>query len=78
MEFNSEEKDAIVQKIQRYFEQELNQEIGQFDALFLLDFFAEKIGPYFYNKGLQDAQTVLTAKMADIEDALYELEKPVE
>ncbi len=78
MEFNSEEKDAIVQKIRHYFEQELHQEIGQFDALFLLDFFAEKIGPYFYNKGLQDAQTVMVTKMADIDDALYELEKPVE
>jgi len=52
IEFSKEELQILTKKIQLYFSEELNQEIGQFDAQFLLDFFSEKIGPYFYNRGL--------------------------
>ena len=78
IEFSREEKEIITGKIQLYFSEELDQEIGQFDAEFLLDFFAEEIGPYFYNRGLYDAQTVMEARLADISDALYEIEKPTQ
>jgi uncharacterized protein (DUF2164 family) len=42
IEFSREEKDAIVAKIKVYFESELEQDIGQFDAEFLLEFFCER------------------------------------
>ncbi len=78
IEFSREEKEVIARKIQLYFSEELDQEIGQFDAEFLLDFFAEEIGPFFYNRGLYDAQTVMEARLADISEALYEIEKPTQ
>lgn len=74
--FSREEQDVLVQKIKLYFREELNQDIGQFDAQFLLTFFAEEIGPFFYNRGLYDAQTLIAERMDSITDALYELEKP--
>lgn len=76
--FSKEEKDSIVNKIQLYFNDELDQKIGQFDAEFLLDFFTDEVGAYYYNRGLADAQTVLEEKLETMTDALYELEKPVE
>ena len=78
IEFSKEEKALIVKKMQLYFREELNQEIGQFDAQFLLDFFAEDIGVYFYNRGLYDAQSILERKLDDISEAIYELEKITE
>ena len=78
IEFTKDEKEIITRKIQLYFHEELDQEIGQFDAEFLLDFFAEEIGPYFYNRGLYDAQTVLESKLENISDAFYEIEKPTQ
>ncbi|MFO1389994.1 DUF2164 domain-containing protein [Cellvibrio sp.] len=78
IEFSKAEKELIVRKVQMYFREELDQDIGQFDAEFLLDFFAEEVGAYFYNRGLRDAQAVIEAKVADINDALYEIEKPTE
>ncbi|MGJ8670347.1 MAG: DUF2164 domain-containing protein [Oceanococcus sp.] len=77
IELSADEKERVVRKIKRYFTDELNQEIGQFDAEFLLDFFAEEIGPAFYNHGLHDARAVLAAKLEDIDDALYHIEKPL-
>lgn len=78
IEFSKDEKDIIVKKIILYFSEELEQKIGQFDAQFLLDFFAEEIGPYFYNRGLYDAQSILEKRMDDVAEAIYELEKVTE
>ncbi len=75
IEFSKDEKEIIVQKIQLYFSEELNQDIGQFDAQFLLDFFSEEVGPYFYNRGLYDAQTILESRLESISEAICELEK---
>jgi uncharacterized protein (DUF2164 family) len=75
--FSKVEKDAITQKIQLYFSKELNQEIGSFDAGFLLNYFSEEIGPYFYNMALHDAQTILNRRMEDISSAIDELTKPI-
>ena len=75
IEFSKEEKEVIVGKIQTYFKQELSQEIGSFDAQFLLDFFSEEVGAYFYNRGLYDAQAILEKRWETISEAIYELEK---
>lgn len=73
--FSDEEKQAIGQRVQRYVEEELDLEIGQFDAEFLLDFFAKEIGGYFYNRGLYDAQAVLEKNIEEIGESILQLEK---
>ncbi|MBU2887806.1 DUF2164 domain-containing protein [Gilvimarinus agarilyticus] len=78
MKFSDREKEVITSKIQLYFREELDQTLGSFDALFLLDFFAEEIGPYFYNRGLHDASALLHERMDSITDAVYDLEKATE
>ena len=76
IEFSTEEKESLVGKLKRYFDEELGQEIGQFECEFFLDFLSEELGAYYYNRGLNDAQALLSAKLDDISDAFYELEKP--
>ena len=76
IEFTKEEKETIVRKIQFYFDQELDQELGQFDAEFLLDFFSEEVGGYYYNRGLYDAQAYLEKQIETISEDIYQLEKP--
>ncbi|MEE4246853.1 MAG: DUF2164 domain-containing protein [Kangiellaceae bacterium] len=78
IQFSKEEKEHLVRKIQFYFQQELDQDLGQFDAEFLLAFFSEEVGSYFYNRGVYDAKQVLDDKVEDISDALYQIEKPTE
>ena len=78
IKFNKDEKAVLVQKLQLYFSEELDQKIGQFDAEFLIDFIGDEMGAYFYNRGVQDAQQALSRKIDEISDALYDLEKPVE
>jgi uncharacterized protein (DUF2164 family) len=77
IEFSKEEKVMMIQKVKMYFREELNQDIGGFDAEFLIDFFAEEMGGFFYNRGLYDAETMISEKVSEISDLLLQLEKPV-
>ena len=78
IKFSKEEIKILTKKIQLYFSEELDCEIGQFDSQFLLDFISEQIGPYYYNRGLYDAQSVLENRMESISDAIYDIEKITE
>jgi len=78
VKFSDGEKDILVKNIQDYFDSDLGQEIGQFDAEFLLDFFTKEVGVYFYNRGLNDAQAILHSRIDSITDAIYDIEKPTE
>lgn len=77
IEFSLQQKEQIIIKLQKYFLKELDSELEQFDADFLLDFIAKEMGVFFYNKGLYDAQTILNEKIDTISDAIYEIEQPV-
>jgi len=78
IEFKKQEKELLVQKLKHYFTNELDQEIGQFDAEFLLDFFGKELGVYYYNRGLTDAQDIFKSRVDSITDAIYELEVPTQ
>lgn len=41
IKLGEDEKAQMVQKVKMYFREELDQEIGGFDAEFLIDFFSE-------------------------------------
>ena len=76
IKFSNDETDRIVAKVKDYFNSELDQEIGGFEAEFLIEFFAKEIGSYFYNRGLYDAQNLFTEKSEEITYLIQELEKP--
>jgi uncharacterized protein (DUF2164 family) len=76
IELNRTDKETIRKRLQQYFEDELNQEIGQFDAEFLIDFFTEEVGPFFYNQGLYDAQQIIDERVEMIKEAIYDIEQP--
>jgi len=42
--FTPDQKARMVSKIKAYFEDELQQDIGGFEAEFLIDFFAKELG----------------------------------
>ncbi|MBY6211281.1 DUF2164 domain-containing protein [Microbulbifer agarilyticus] len=78
LKFSEEEKRQIVQKVKIYFTEELDQDIGNFDAEFLIDFFSDEVGAYFYNRGLYDAQALFSKKVDELGESIYELERPTE
>ncbi|MEP2651107.1 MAG: DUF2164 domain-containing protein [Paraglaciecola sp.] len=75
IEFSPQQKQQIITKLQRYMSTELDVELGQFDADFLIDFISKEMGSLYYNQGLYDAQAVLVERVDSFTDAIYQLEK---
>ncbi|KQW79823.1 DUF2164 domain-containing protein [Brevundimonas sp. Root1279] len=73
--FSREETAAITGRLQTYFRDELELDLGALPAEMLLDFLGREIGPFFYNRGLYDAQAVVAAKAEDISEAIAGLER---
>lgn len=73
--FEKAEREAMAGHIQRYFLNELDSEIGSLPAQQLLQFFGEAIGPYYYNRGLRDAQAALARQVDNFNDEIYGLEQ---
>jgi len=66
---------ALIDSIKRYFEENLDTEIGDLKAKLLLDYVLREIGPTIYNQAVADAQAHLSERVADLEGSLYELER---
>ena len=68
-------REDLVRALSKYLKDELDVEVSGFDAVFLLDFVIETVGPHLYNQGLADAQALVRAKADEIVEAVYQLEK---
>ena len=68
IELTREARDDAVERLRVYFARERGEELGELAATLIYDFVAEQLGPYFYNKGMEDAQA-LVARFTDSLDA---------
>lgn len=68
---DEEAKRRMADEIKRYFLEERGEDLGDLAALLLLEFFANKLAPQFYNYGVQDAHEFMSQKLEDI----FELNK---
>ena len=77
VEYSPAQKALFVSKVKTYFAEEFDEEIGQFDAEFLLDFFGDLIGGAYYNQGLQDALGVIESQTDRMKETLFAMEETV-
>ena len=71
-----DETEFLVSKVKKYFQDELDQDIGAFEAEFLIDFMAKELGPKIYNRAILDAHALFAEKTEELGYLLQELEKP--
>lgn len=67
IELSKEDRSQAIESIQRYFQQERDEKLGNIAAAGLLAFVLEEIGPSVYNKGVVDAQERLQARVAELD-----------
>ena len=67
-------KQKLIKSIKRYFEEELEEEIGDLKASLFLDFCLQEICPSIYNQAIIDARSFMEDKLSDMEDTCYEPE----
>ena len=67
IELSKEARDEAIGSIEMYFQEHMEQRIGNIAAGALLDFFLEEIGPCVYNKAVADVQERLQARIMEID-----------
>jgi uncharacterized protein (DUF2164 family) len=72
-----EQKNALMEKIQYYFQMELGQRLGDLATENIVEFMLKTLGPLVYNEALKDARSVVNERNLSLEDELYTLEKPI-
>jgi uncharacterized protein (DUF2164 family) len=71
VEFSKPQRATAIASLQRYFEENLPEPIGDLPAGLLLNFILEEIGPVIYNRAISDAQTRLTQRVSDLSGELF-------
>ncbi|MDX2029281.1 MAG: DUF2164 domain-containing protein [Blastocatellia bacterium] len=72
IELNKEAKQAAIESLQKYFEANMDEPIGNIAAGALLAFFLEEVGPSIYNKGVADAQERMQARVSELDYEVHE------
>ena len=72
IELDKDARNAAIESIQRYFDENLEERIGNVQAGALLNFFVEEIGPVIYNIAIQDAQERLQARVSELDLECHE------
>jgi uncharacterized protein (DUF2164 family) len=67
IELGKEDRKQAVASIERYFQENMEERIGNVQAAALLNFFVEEIGPCIYNKAVADVQERLQMRVAELD-----------
>ena len=72
IELSKMEKADIIYSIQKFFREELETEISEMRAGFLLNYFMKEIAPFAYNNGVKDAESYFRGKVEDLSATCFE------
>ncbi len=74
IELSKEDRAQAVASIERYFQENMEERIGNVAAAGLLGYILEEIGPSIYNKAVADVQVRLQARVSEIDFEIHEEE----
>jgi len=72
IELPKETRAEAIQSIERWFEVNREERIGNIQAGALLSFFLEEIGPSVYNKAIADAQERMQTRAMELDIECHE------
>jgi uncharacterized protein (DUF2164 family) len=66
IELEKDEAKEVIASLRRYFGEELDMELSEMRAKFLLDYILKEIAPLAYNRGVKDAENFLRGRIEDV------------
>jgi uncharacterized protein (DUF2164 family) len=72
IEIPREARQQAIASIERYFNEHMEERIGNIAAGALLGFFLEEVGPLVYNQAVAEVQERLQARIAEIDIEVHE------
>ncbi len=74
VKLSDERRATILRLFADYYREELDEELSEFRAEKILDFFVRGLGPSVYNQAIQDARKFMFRKLEDLDVEFYESE----
>ena len=74
IELPESKRTQALDSLKRYYQEHMDEEIGDLRAVMLLDFFLKELAPTVYNRAVGDVQAVLAAQVQDLEGTCWEAE----
>lgn len=75
LQLDKEEEEVLLDELRAYMSDELDVDIGNLPAKFLLDFMVDLIGPKIYDQAISDAEPWLYDRFTGILEDLSVLKK---
>lgn len=72
-----EQQEQIIADIQRFFYNQREEDISDFEAERVFEFVKENIAPYIYNAAISDAKYVVESQLSALDEELIALERPI-
>lgn len=72
IEISKEAKKLAIASIERYFQENMDEKIGNIAAGALLGFFLDDVGPTIYNQAVTDVQERLQTRVMEIDVEVHE------
>jgi uncharacterized protein (DUF2164 family) len=72
IELSKESRKELISSIERYFQENMQERIGNIAASALLGFFLDELGPVVYNKAVADVQERLQARVMEVDLEIHE------
>lgn len=66
IELTKDVREALIESIERYFRETMDEPIGNLAASDLLSFFLQELGPVVYNQAIEDARDRLATRLEDL------------
>lgn len=74
IELPKDARKEAVASIERYFQENMEERIGNITAGALLNFFLEEVGPSIYNQAVADVQERLQLRVSELDIEVHEEE----
>ncbi|HLO96712.1 MAG TPA: DUF2164 domain-containing protein [Burkholderiaceae bacterium] len=74
IEIPKEARKQAIASIERYFQENMEEKIGNIAAAALLNYFIEEVGPLIYNQAVAEVQERLQARIAELDIEVHEEE----
>ena len=72
IELSKEARKEAISSIERYFQEHMEERIGNIAAGALLGFFLDEVGPSIYNQAVADVQERLQARISELDIEVHE------
>ena len=72
IELSKEVRKEAIASIERYFQENMEERIGNIAAAALLNFFIEEGGPSIYNQAVSDVQERLQLRISELDIEVHE------